>query len=710
MVTINAALNTALTSLRSHTIAINTVNHNIANMNNEWYSRQVANITAADAMTYIGIKGQIGMGSKIGSIDRIRDIYLDKQIMAQRQYLGKWEMLNRTYESLRAIFPEIDGITGGLEAQLKEFYADWGKLADAADKAAKETDPALKLQYQAEVEEAKREIFQTATGITNYFNSKSSTLTNMQIELNKDLRLTIQSINQYLRQIHEYNRQIANIYSIGQNPNDILDKRNEAMNKLSELINFDFGNRSDGTVVIHINGHILVNGADGYNAMTTMGSIRDSKLEDVGLFEYLGAQPTKINDVITGGQLGGILKARDESLQWYKVQLDNLANSMITVINRIHRTGVDADGNQTNKDFFIGARAADIAVNPQLFSGADIVYRKYGTNDIANIIANLENKIINNWLTSQTLPFSSNSQLGRDGYLFINGIKINYSSNETIADFVNKLNTNISEISAIFDDATHKFYIFSNQLIVIEEYNNDNTPASNDSDYNRLLYKFGFCQEKTSAGPVNYTGGLINNTIDASMSDTWKNKEIILNIQPSKDGTVVINYDNVGYEVTWNNLQTMIQTVIRIRNMDGSPYKLPYYYFDANNQKFSFMSSLPAASNSIHPFIFSDKTGNIIQTMNITENIKFGEYYSIIVGALEGELDTSRNIMAQHAAALNLYQQLQDNITKVNEDEELQRAKLYQRAYDASIRLLSIIDQMLNMLINRTATPSDRWE
>ncbi|MBP7793353.1 MAG: hypothetical protein KA120_09895 [Candidatus Goldbacteria bacterium] len=53
---------------------------------------------------------------------------------------------------------------------------------------------------------------------------------------------------------------------------------------------------------------------------------------------------------------------------------------------------------------------------------------------------------------------------------------------------------------------------------------------------------------------------------------------------------------------------------------------------------------------------------------------------------------------------------MQENITKVNEDEEMARAKEYQRAYDASVRLLSIIDQMLNMLINRMATPSDRWE
>ncbi|MCX8093540.1 MAG: flagellar hook-associated protein FlgK [Candidatus Goldbacteria bacterium] len=716
MVTINAALNTALRSLTTHTAALNTTNHNIANMNNEWYSKQIANITATEAITYIGIKGQIGTGSKIGSIERVRDIYLDKQIMLQRQYLGKWEMLNRTYESLRAIFPEIDGITGGLESQLQEFYDDWAKLADVAHKAETETNPTLKLQYQAEVEAARREIFQTAQGITNYFNAKSSTLTNMQIDLTKDLRLAIQSINQYLRQIHEYNKQIANIYSIGQNPNDILDKRNEAMNKLAELINFDYGTRSDGTVVLHINGHILVNGADGYNALTTMGSIRDSKLEDVGLFEFPGAPPVKINDLITKGQLGGILAARDESIQWYKVQLDNLASSMITVINRIHRTGLDDSGKQSNLDFFIGSRAADISVSPELFAGAKITYKHFGTNDIANIIANLENKIVNNWLTNATLSITAGTTLGRNGILRINGIDIAYNSNETVANLINKINTNVAEVSAIFDETSRKIYIFSNQLIVIQELNSNGTVPN--SNFNTLLLqRFDLYQEKQSSGPINYTGSLIKNALTgADLSNSWDTMDIILNIQPYKYGTVVVDYNNIRTPTQWNNQDIIGATISNIIGITGGkPYVLLPFGFDAQNQRFSFgikriTDPSTGAPNMIIPFVMNDKVGNLIQTLNVTENIKFGEYYSIIVGRLEGELDTSKNIMAQYEAALALYQQMQDNITRVNEDEELARARAYQRAYDASVRLLSIIDQMLNMLINRTATPSDRWE
>jgi flagellar hook-associated protein FlgK len=611
------------------------------------------------------------------------------------------------YEVLRAVFPEIDGVSSGMNALLDKFYDDWGSLAEVANKAETETDPALKLQYQADVESAKRTIYQDAVGIVNYFNSKSSTLTNMQIELNKDLRVTIEYINQYLKQIYEFNKQISNIYTTGQNPNDILDKRNEAMNKLAGLINYDFVTKSDGTVVLLLSGFTLVNGGTGYNKLTTMGSTRDSKLEDVGILMAGSITPTKITDIITGGQLGGILNVRDDTLQWYKVQLDNLANSMITVINNIHRTGVNASGLQSNTDFFIGDRAANIAVNPQLISGANITYKHFKTNDIADIIANLKNKIINNWIGTDTTNFTPNTTLARNGEIIINGIKIYYYSNETIRDLINKINTNVSELSAIFDERTGKINIYSNQLMVVEEYEPGGTiKAVNQNGVPPLISRFKFYEEKLSAGPVNYFGSILKNTIDETIP--WQNQELMFNFIPSNGGEVVVDYQNKSYPVRWYFTDTPRGTYLRIRAFDIAN-QIDNVYFDPLNQKFVFREP-PVAGNTINPYVLSDRRGNVIQVMNITENIKFGEYYATIVGRLEGELETSRNIMAQHEAALQLYQQLQNNITKVNEDEELARARAYQRAYDASVRLLSIIDQMMNMLINRTATPSDRWE
>jgi flagellar hook-associated protein 1 FlgK len=67
-------IETAIRSLRTHTLAMNTAEHNIANMNNEWYSRQLANITSTAPYSQVGLAGQVGSGSKVGSFERIRFI------------------------------------------------------------------------------------------------------------------------------------------------------------------------------------------------------------------------------------------------------------------------------------------------------------------------------------------------------------------------------------------------------------------------------------------------------------------------------------------------------------------------------------------------------------------------------------------------------------------------------------------------------------
>jgi flagellar hook-associated protein FlgK len=49
---------------------------------------------------------------------------------------------------------------------------------------------------------------------------------------------------------------------------------------------------------------------------------------------------------------------------------------------------------------------------------------------------------------------------------------------------------------------------------------------------------------------------------------------------------------------------------------------------------------------------------------------------------------------------------MQKQVTQVNSDNEEAQAAIYQRGYDAAVRLENVIDQMLNTLINNTGTSS----
>jgi flagellar hook-associated protein 1 FlgK len=692
-------IETAIRSLRTHTLAMNTAEHNIANMNNEWYSRQLANITSTAPYSQVGLAGQVGSGSKVGSFERIRDLYLDRQINQEREYLGMWDMLNRTYQNLKAIFPEVSGVDVGLNKQLDDFWAGWQKLADAA--AAGNAD---------DIKAAQLEIYQTAAGIASSFNSKSSTLTNMQIDLNTELRVTIQSINMYVKQIYELNKEIAVATNLGQRPNDLLDRRTMALAKLSELVNVNVGNRTDGSIVVHIHGHTLVNGVDGYNEMTTVGGAKDSKLEDVALFEFKGGKPVNIDTSIERGRLAGIIKSRDEVIHWYKSNLDSMANSLITVVNRIHRSGIIPSGtNESDVDFFVGNKASSIIVNPQLNAGLEIAYRKFESNDIAEAMANLKNKIINNSITSPRLGAleTSASLLGRTGTITINGTIVNYNATDTIADLVRKINTNHSDFSAFFDNTERQFFIVANQMMTIRETYTSGNPTP-------LLERFKWEQEQISTGPINYSDSTAIGIVIGM--DTYVNQTLKLDNEASKFGKIIMNFNGQKYAINWKETDLLLVTASNLNdfNAPAASPKLDAYTFDdaQHPQKFSFRSGINngVAPGTILPFLISDEQGNMTQVMKLPGNLRFNEYYDMVIGKLTGELETGDNILGEYQAALDQLNAMQKSITQVDENQEIMQAKQYQRAYDASVRLMSVMDEMLNMLINRTASPSGSWD
>ncbi len=712
----------AVRSLRTHSMAIDTTTHNLANMNNAWYSRQLANITSTAALTMIGSAGQIGTGSKIGAIERIRDIFLDKQIWLEQQNVGKWDMINRTYKSLAALFPEVDGVTGGLQAQLDAFWESWQQLSTAA--AAGDTSA---------MDAAKREIYQSAQGLAETMNNKSSALTDLQINLNSDMRNTVNTINQYITQIYELNKSIVRAQNMGQRPNDLFDRRNEAITKLNNLVNVNVGDRSDGSVVVHIHGHVLVNGADAFNFMTTLGGKKDSKLEEVGLFEYKGASPVNIQDYIENGQLAGIINSRDDVVHWYKMQLDSLANSMITVVNRIYRTAYanGAASPQTNINFFLGNKSSSIAVNPALNSGTSIAYAKYTSNDIADILGNLDNKLMNNWVEGDAGNFyGSATSLGIDGKITINGTDVFYTPTDTIATLVQKINSNVADFAMTFDEDTHSFFMVANQLITIQE--TPSTVAAKNDPTQWLLFRLKWGETLASTAPINYSDATSVNTVNPTAS--WSSQSDVLDLETSPQGTMIVNFLGKQYKVYWKEGgaggDTPFATIKKLSLFnDPTPFdlnkalpKFDFYYFDTASmpQKFALKTGIDYNNNGvpptdrslplIAPATINDEQGNMTQVMKFMQNMRFGDLYSMITGQLNGQLDTGENISGEYHAALEQFQGMQDAITRVNENQEILQAKMYQRAYDASVRLMSVIDEMLNMLINRTATPSSSWD
>jgi flagellar hook-associated protein FlgK len=73
---------------------------------------------------------------------------------------------------------------------------------------------------------------------------------------------------------------------------------------------------------------------------------------------------------------------------------------------------------------------------------------------------------------------------------------------------------------------------------------------------------------------------------------------------------------------------------------------------------------------------------------------------------LSTDSTTASNMLTQYQDSLTQLQTMQKQVTQVNSDNEEAQAAIYQRGYDAAVRLENVIDQMLNTLINNTGTSS----
>ena len=103
-------------SLMAHTTQISTAGHNISNADTEGYSRQRVEVRPFDPLyrpdlERAEVAGQIGQGSEVKSISRVRDELLDKRIVAQQSTESYWSTREKYYTQIEQIYNEPDDIS-----------------------------------------------------------------------------------------------------------------------------------------------------------------------------------------------------------------------------------------------------------------------------------------------------------------------------------------------------------------------------------------------------------------------------------------------------------------------------------------------------------------------------------------------------------------------------------------------------------------------
>jgi len=292
----NVSLRGLYTAQRSLVI----VNHNINNVNTPGYSRQYAVQTAGNPLPIYDGTGMLGTGSKIISIERIRDEYIDFKYWNEQSSRGEWSAKKEVLSDLEAFFNEPSD--SGFTTIMDDFYRALHELAKDPSSTAVRTL-----------------VKQKAVTLTKYFNSMATRLEELQADVNNRIKEKVSEINSYATQIMQLNRQIYMFELTGDNANDLRDQRTVLVDKLSQLVDIQVNEVVVGKLpngndekhfVITIGGKALV---DHFSVSELIAIHRSDKLnpnEDIpNLYEVMWADGNKLN--LKGGELKGYLDVRD---------------------------------------------------------------------------------------------------------------------------------------------------------------------------------------------------------------------------------------------------------------------------------------------------------------------------------------------------------------------------------------------------------------
>ena len=358
-------------ALLTHQRAIHVTGHNIANANTPGYTRQRVNLAANAPMD--SNPGQMGNGVVATEVQRIYDRYVGKQINAEQRELGRWEAQRDAMERVGLSFDETVGFS--LNLAMTEFWNAWQDLSN---------NPGGHTERVA--------LISRSDELATAFNQLSRDLQQQQRDLDSSIQVAVGEINALADELAQLNQKISAAEIGGQNANDLRDRRDLAVNQISEMIDVDAYENGQGQMVVSVaEGRPLVDGNHVWRLATQVNAAGHL---DIVWTDSAGSS-ADITAGIQGGKLKGWLEVRDTAIPDYLSRLDSLAGGIITEVNTLHTGGFDLNA-AAGEVFFTGATAADIGLNlniqndPNLIAAATKATGLPGDNTNAIAIAGLQ--------------------------------------------------------------------------------------------------------------------------------------------------------------------------------------------------------------------------------------------------------------------------------------------------------------------------------
>jgi len=430
-------------AILSQQTALSTTGQNIANANTKGYTRQEAVLSAAIPLASPSpnngtIPMQMGTGVEVSEFRRIREGYLDSQFRSEQQQAGYWETKASALSQLEDVFNELSGT--GLSTSLIKFWQGLQELAKQPESLS------ARVVVTADGKAVADNLNQLYSGIANAENSMEAQLKSDETE-----------INAAASEIASLNLQISKNIGSGQQPNDLLDRRDLLLDNLSKLVDIEVKQGDNGQVNVLVGGEKLVNGNSA--SEVSIDTVKGGLLVSGKLVQLSGGEVKGLLETHGYADTDGKMVGRIPEL---RANLDLLAVTIAESINGIH-----ASNEARNLDD-IRARSTDPnAALDQLNFFVDKDDPSQPPKNAGNMIVNpklLDNPNKVAAAISDNIGDGSNALKMSD--LFTDKINIG-GNNTTIGDFyqtvIGQLATEVQSAQQSSDDSSMMMTMVDNQ-------------------------------------------------------------------------------------------------------------------------------------------------------------------------------------------------------------------------------------------------------
>ena len=642
-------LNIGVNGLLSYQQSLSTVSHNISNVNTEGYTRQRVALSAQTPQ-YTGV-GYVGTGVQVDSIQRVYDKFLNSQVTTSTSSFKQQETIASFTKQLDDYLADPQA---GLTPALQKFFTSVQDLS---------TDPGST--------SARQVLLGDANTLQSSFNNSYQNLSRLQDGVNLELNSDVSQINNLTQAIADLNRTIVSSKGASTNaqPNDLLDQRDNLVNKLAEYVSVSTIQQDDGSLNVFIGtGQSVVTGTNSQKLAVTKNPYDPTRVE-VGL--VTGSATVQITDQLTGGKIGGALQFRKLTLDPAFNSLGRIGVSLAETFNAQHQLGTDLTG-QFGGNFF-----ADISQSTSLASstnaaGTDYVF----STDVSDVslLSTSDYRISyssGGGGTYSLTRLSDNSLIGSSNS--VAGLSTIASANEGFTIALNS-GASISDGDSFLLQPTHSG-------------GEDFASVINSTSNIAAASPIRTAKVATNTGTADISGGILSSrtgtTLPATpITLTFDNTLNVFNL--STGGTI-------AYNPATDSGSSQSVTIAGLGVFDFSISGTP-----ANGDQFSLSTNTGGISDNRNALsLLGLQESKLLSGNTATYQDAYGDFVSQVgVQAQQAEFSSQANQVIYDRAVSQ-----RQEVSGVNLDEEAADLLRYQQAYQAVARVITTADQLFQTLL-----------